>query len=183
VDRGIATAVLDAPSDQPKGMTDDFRLGPRHAADVAAVVTDLKTRFPGIRVFLVGTSRGSVSAAPVAVRLGDTVAGTVLTSSMFRATNPQSSEPGPGLSRFDFSSIKVPALIVHHRDDGCGVTPYVDAYHLGKKVPLITVKGGRRPESEPCQPMSAHGFFGKEVETIDAIAGWMLGQPYRKEIE
>jgi hypothetical protein len=183
VDRGVATAVLDSPSDQPNGMSDDFRLGPRHATDVGAVVADLKTRFPGKPVFLVGTSRGSVSAAPLGARLGEAVAGIVMTSSMFRATNPRSSEPGPGLSRFDFATIKVPALLVHHRDDLCSSTPYVDAYGLSKRFPLVTVKGGQPPQSEPCQAMSAHGYLGKEAETIAAIVGWMLGKPYPLEID
>jgi len=62
VDRGVATAVLDAPSDQPNGMSDEFRLGRRHATDVAAVVASLKARFASVPVFLVGVggSRGRV---------------------------------------------------------------------------------------------------------------------------
>ena len=182
VDRGVATAVLDAPSDQPNGMSDEFRLGARHAADVAAVVADLKTRLPGVPVFLVGTSRGSVSAASVSARIGDAVAGVALTSSMYRATNPRSSEPGPGLSRFDFASIKVPVLLVHHRDDACASTPYAEARSLSKRWPLVSVKGGLPPQSDPCQAMSAHGYLGKEPETVDAIVGWMLGKPYAREI-
>jgi pimeloyl-ACP methyl ester carboxylesterase len=180
---GVATAVIDTPSDQPNGMTDEFRLGPRHANDVAAVVADLKTRFPGVPVFLVGTSRGSVSAASVGARIGDAIAGVALTSSMFRATNPRSSEPGPGLSRFDFASLKVPVLLVHHRDDTCASTPYLDAHHLSKRFPLVSVKGGLPRQSDPCQAMSAHGYLGKEAETVDAIVAWMLGKPYPREIE
>jgi len=150
---------------------------------MAAVVTDLKARVPGAPVFLVGTSRGTVSAAAVGARLGDAVAGVVLTSSMFRPAGPRSTEPGPGLSRFDFKSLKVPALIVHHREDTCGSTPYVEAHLLAKRFPLISVKGGLPPQSSPCEALSAHGYLGKEPETIEAIVGWMLGKPYRKEIE
>jgi hypothetical protein len=47
---------------------------------------------------------------------------------------------------------------------------------------LITVKGGKPPESGPCEPLAQHGFYGKEAETVDAIAGWMLKRPYAKEI-
>lgn len=31
--------------------------------------------------------------------------------------------------------------------------------------------------------MSAHGDLGKEAETIEAIVGWMLRKPYRRDIE
>jgi hypothetical protein len=34
----------------------------------------------------------------------------------------------------------------------------------------------------PCEPLSQHGFFAKEAETVDAIAAWMLGRPFEKEI-
>ena len=30
--------------------------------------------------------------------------------------------------------------------------------------------------------MSPHGFLGKEAETVEAIAKWMLKQPYPREI-
>ena len=183
VDRGVATAVLAAPSDQPSGMTDEFRLGPRHAADVAAVVADVKTRLPGVPVFLVGTSRGSVSAGPVGARIGEAVAGVVLTSSMFGATHPRAPEPGPGLSRFDFATLRVPVLLVHHRDDKCGSTAYADARHLSKRFPLVSVKGGLPARSAPCEALSAHGYLGQEAETVEAMVGWMLGKPYRREID
>ena len=44
-------------------MDDGFRNGAEHAQDVAAVVKDLRRRFPAAKLFLVGTSRGTVSAA------------------------------------------------------------------------------------------------------------------------
>ena len=183
VDGGVATAVVDAPSDQPHGMTDEFRLGARHTNDIAAVVAALKTRFPGAPIFLVGTSRGSVSAAAIGARIGETLAGVALTSSMLRATNPGSREPGPGLSRFDFATLKTPVLLVHHRDDGCASTPYVEAHFLSKRFPLVSVKGGAPAQSGPCEAMSAHGYLGKEPETVAAIVAWMLGKPYPRAID
>jgi pimeloyl-ACP methyl ester carboxylesterase len=184
VERGVATAVLDAPSDQPNGMPDEFRLQARHADDVARVIADLRARVPEAPVFLVGTSRGSVSAAAVGARLGGTaVAGVALTSSMFRAAGARSAEPGPGLSHFDFASLRVPVLVVHHREDGCFASPYGDAYLLAKRFPLVSVKGGLPARSRPCEALSAHGYLGKEAETVDAIVAWMRGRPYPREIE
>jgi len=174
---GIAAAVVDAPSDQPRGMDDEFRLGSSHADDTGRVVADLKTRFPGVPVFLVGTSRGAVSAASAGRRLGRGVDGVVLTASVFLASPRQS-----GLSGFDFSALAVPLLLVHHVDDGCEYSPHHAAKRLADRYPLISVSGGPPAQSKPCEAMSPHGFLGREADTVDAIAKWMLKQSYVKEI-
>jgi len=146
------------------------------------VIADLSRRLPSLPIFLIGTSRGSISAASVGARVDGGIAGVVLTSSMFRATNPRAREPGPGLSRFDFGSIKVPVLIVHHREDACAVSPYGDAASLAKTFPLVSVTGGLPPTSDACEPISPHGYLGRETETVDAIVNWLLKRPYAREI-
>ena len=174
---GIAAAVMDAPSDQSRGMDDEFRLGSAHAEDIRRVVTDLRLRFPGLPVFLVGTSSGTISAASAGKRLGAAVDGVALTATVFLANRRR-----PGLSGFDFSSIPVPLLFVHHVDDGCNTTPYSAAKQLADRYPVIPVSGGPPPQSQPCEPMSPHGFHGREADAVDAIAKWMLKQPYPREI-
>jgi Serine aminopeptidase, S33 len=184
VQRGVVAIILDAASDYQtvSGMSDEFRLGKDHFTDVSAVVADLGKRFPGLPLFLVGTSRGSTSAAALGARSGSGLSGVVLTSTMFRPAGARSKEPGPGLSGFDFSTIKIPVLFVHHVSDQCGSTPYGDAARLADKYPLISVFGGRAPESGPCDPFSAHGYFGKESETIEEIVNWMLKKPFHEEV-
>lgn len=183
--RGVVAAVIDAPLDQQSGwgMTDEFRFSEQHSTDISAVVADLNKRFPGLPLFLVGTSRGSVSAAALAARFGQPLAGSVLTSSMFRQTGRNSREPGPGLSRFDFATIKIPMLLVHHVSDQCESTPYGDAQRLSDKHPLVSVLGGLPPKSDPCEPFSQHGYYGKEPETVQEIVNWMLKKPFRELIE
>jgi hypothetical protein len=174
---GIAAAVMDTPSDQSSGVEDEFRLGSAHAEDIGRVAADLKSRYPGLPVFLVGTSRGAISAASAGRRLGPVVDGVVLTSTPFLATRRQ-----PGLSGFDLSSIPVPLLFVHHVDDGCDYTPYSAAKRLAARYPVVSVSGGLPPQSKPCEAMSAHGFLGREADAVEAIAKWMLKQPYPLEI-
>ncbi len=142
---------------------------------------EVKKRYPGLPVFLVGTSRSTISVAYLAVALDGEIAGAVLTSSLFYGvprTNPR-----PVLAGFDWSAIKMPALVVHHEDDGCFATPYREATRLANRFPLVTVHGGKPAESGPCEPFAPHGFLGKEAETVDAIAAWMLGRPFPKEIK
>jgi len=183
--RGVVAAIMDAPSDQQSGhgMTDEFRRGERHFADIASVVSDLNKRFSGLPVFLVGTSRGSISAAALGARFEKPVAGVVLTATMFRQSGRRASLQGPGLSGFDFSTIKAPLLFVHHVGDQCVVTPYSDAARLSEKYPLVTVFGGRAAQSDECEALSAHGFFGKESETVEEIVNWMLKKPFREQVK
>lgn len=185
VKRGVAAAIIDAPSDQQGGwgMTDEFRLGDTHVTDISAVVDDLAKRFPNVPIFLIGTSRGTISAAALGARLGSRLAGTVLTSTMFRQAPRKSKEPGAGLSNFDFGTIKIPVLFTHHVGDQCEVTPYSDAARLSDKYPLITVYGGAPPQSGPCDAFSAHGYLGKEAETVEQTVNWMLKKPFLHEVK
>jgi len=174
---GVLPVIMDAPSDQPGGLTDYYRVSDQQSIDARAVLAELKKRFPQLPVYLVGTSRGTVTAAYVGRALSGEVAGVVLTSSLF--TPPR----GATLADFDYASIKAPLLFVHHREDGCDSTPYAEAQRLSARYPLISVRGGKTPESGPCDPYAPHGYYGKEAETVDAIAAWMLKKPYRRKIE
>jgi len=177
-DDEVAVAIVDSPSDQQRaGMDDGFRTGRAHIEDIAAVVTDLKARFPGAKIFLIGTSRGTLSAAYAGRALGAAVDGVVLTSSVFHG-----GRSGIGLSGFDFGAIKAPLLFVHHVYDGCRSCPYRDAESLGRTFPLVSVSGGKPAESDPCEALSAHGYFGKEEETVKAMKAWMLGRPFSRTV-
>jgi alpha/beta superfamily hydrolase len=180
VDADVAEVVVDAPSDRqgPQGMSDEFRLGPDHLADMRAVLADVKKRFPDDRVFLVGTSRGTISAAALAAKLGGEVQGAILTS-----TVTQRDRDGQALSTFNFASIKLPVLLVHHRDDGCKPSAYWAVERLAKSWPLISVSGGDPPQSGPCDPQSPHGFFGRDAAVAKAMKDWMMGREFPREIQ
>jgi alpha-beta hydrolase superfamily lysophospholipase len=181
----VIAAIIDAPSDQQGGwgMTDEFRLGDQHLTDISAVIEDLGRRFPGVPLFLMGTSRGTTSAAALGARLGEKVAGVVLTSTVFRPAPRRSKEPGPGLSKFEFANVKIPLLFVHHVSDQCELTLYSDAARMAEKYPLISVFGGSPPQSGPCDAFSQHGYLGKESETVEQIVNWMLKKPFEYQVK
>jgi pimeloyl-ACP methyl ester carboxylesterase len=179
--RGFAVAAVDAPSDRRNGMVAGFRLTAEHATDVAAVIADLRRRVPDVPVWLIGTSRGTISAAAVAARVpaprgGD---GIVLTSSVSRI-------PGAGAASrdhvldVDLPAIRVPALIVYHRADACFVVSIADGGQIQRKLAnsprteLLVFDGGDPPQSGPCDPLAPHGYFGIEEKVVDAIADWIL---------
>ena len=150
-------------------------------ADARAVIAEMKKRYPDLPLFIVGTSRGTLSAAHLGAALGREIDGVVLTSSYFQTPGRS---PRPVLIGYGWHKIRSRLLFVHHSNDGCFGTPYHEAQRAaGRDYPLITVNGGAPPQSGPCEPLSAHGFLGKEAETVDAIAAWMLGKPFPKEIQ
>ena len=180
VRNGIVPVVMDAPSDQGE-LTEGYRMGAAQSADARAVVTELQRRFPGLPLYVVGTSRGTISAAFIGRDLGRDVAGVILTSTMFGSNNPR--RTAPNLRGFDYGAIAAPLLFVHHRADECEHTPYASAAQIASRYELISVSGGKPAESAPCEPFSAHGYFGREPQTVEAMAGWMLKKPFPKQID
>ncbi len=167
VDQGISVAVIDAPSDRAHD-TERYRASPEAAADTAAVVAFLKQKVQA-PVWLIGTSRGSVSAANGAARLGPSqVGGLILTSSVWDT----------GMRLVSLGSIAVPTMIVHNRDDGCNESPpsgAESALALLSNAPakdLVLVSGGI-PRGNPCGAMSAHGYYGIENQVVPVVIAWI----------
>jgi pimeloyl-ACP methyl ester carboxylesterase len=178
-ERGFLVAVLDVPSDRMADALVRFRTGPEHATDVRALIAVLRAEAP-VPVWLVGTSMGSVSAGSVAARLTEGGPdGIVLTSSVTRYSRSMI-EP---LEDVALDKIRVPALVVHHRDDGCQASPYANTAWLMRKLSaaprreLLTFSGGDTPRSDPCEPLAPHGYYGIEAKVLDAIADWIKATP------
>lgn len=177
---GVSAVAVDAPSDKGN-LNHGFRSSPEHAQDIAAVISFLRSEAPGRPVCLVGTSNGSLSATSGAALLGEKGPDCiVLTSSV--SIKPQSSI----VTRFahvftdaDLTKIKVPVLIVHHKNDSCKHTPYepmpgyVKAFPNSPKVDFITIEGGQ-DHSDSCN-RGHHQFLGIEREVTAQIAEWIKG--------
>jgi dienelactone hydrolase len=174
--RGLMVAVVDAPSDrQNPPCLGGFRQKPEHVADIKAVITWLKQQ-ANIPVWLVGTSRGTQSAAFIATLLPPADGGpegVVLSSTLL--TDIPGNRPVPEMP---LGRIQVPALIVHHKQDGCEHCKYGDLPRLMDKltaVPrkeLLTFEGGKS-RGNPCEAMAYHGFNGIEEEVVTKIAEWL----------
>jgi len=172
---GLTVAVVDAPSDrQNHPFLGGFRQKPEHVADIKAVIAWLKQQ-AGIPVWLVGTSRGTQSAAFIATQLAPADGGPegiVLTSSILADTR---SRPLP---KMPLGRIQVPTLVVHHKQDGCEHCKYTDLPQLMDKLTaaprkeLLTFEGGRS-EGDPCEAMAYHGFNGIEEDVVAKIAQWI----------
>jgi hypothetical protein len=93
--------------------------------------------------------------------------------------------PKPGVAEtvydFDLGAIRLPTLIVYHRDDSCYRTPPSDVPALRQKlaaaprVAAMAIEGGEKPRSDGCGPLDQHGFLGREAAAVKTIADWIAG--------
>ncbi len=170
-DNNLMVAVIDAPSDKydSDGMWYGFRTSREHVQDIETVIDYLKQQ-ANVPVWLVGTSRGTESAAHVAIN-SDKVDGLVLTASLSR---PQ--RKGTEVTAMELNKITVPTLVVSHIKDECFVTPPEDTDKIvsmlssSKNVKSKLFDGGDAPISKPCKARSYHGFLGIEKEAVNYIS-------------
>ena len=175
--QGVNVATLDAPSDrQGEPFLNGFRQTREHAADVKAVIVALRQQ-AAIPLWLMGTSRGTQSAAFLATELPRDAGGpdgVVLTSSVL--TERRGSRAVPGMP---LQFIKIPVLVVHHKDDGCEHCRYTDLPLLTEKLTgaprkeVMVFEGGSM-RGDPCEAFAHHGYNGIEGDVIAKIAAWIV---------
>lgn len=184
-DRGMLVALVDAPSDrQREPFLTGFRQTPEHAADIRAVIAWARKQAPATAdgradgsawpVWLVGTSRGTQSAAYIATALpaGEGPDGLVLTSTILDDTRML---PVPALA---LEKLRMPVVVVHHALDGCRLCNIAGLPRLMAKLgsapaTLIEVQGGES-RGDPCEAFAYHGFNGIEQDVVDKIVKVML---------
>lgn len=187
---GFGTALVDAPSDfHGEDGLGGFRTDARHAQDLGQLIAALRTRTQGA-VWVVGTSRGAISAANAASRLTGTAApdGLVLTSALM-AGQPGARKTWVAQSVFDLplEDIPVPVLVVGHAADTCVRSPAslmdrIVVRTRGPRQQIAIVSGGpARPAPnglDACEGRTPHGFVGQEAEVAAGIARFVRGGRY-----
>lgn len=187
---GFATALVDAPSDhqQKEGLA-GFRVEAEHARDIGRVIADVRGRSGG-PVWLVGTSRGAISAANAASRLtGDAAPDGVVLTSAVMVGDPGARLPWVAHSVFnaDLAAIRQPTLLVGHAEDTCvrspaGAMSRVASLIGASRKQVVTVTGGPGGRGlsgfEACEGRSPHGYIGQEAEVVAGIARFVRGGNY-----
>ena len=186
---GFATAVVDAPTDyQGKDGLGGFRADPDHAKDLSLIISDIRERTK-LPIYVVGISRGTISAANAAVRLtGDrALAGTMLFSPV-TSGREGAHKAWFAQTVFDLplQNITGPLAVVVHRDDKCVRTPpalgaKVIERAVGTSGKLITVDDGSDDNStkltvKACKGKEPHGFGGQDKEVLAIITGFVNTQ-------
>ena len=176
-EQNLMVIVLDAPSDrQSSPYLNGFRQKREHVADIKTVIAWSRERAK-VPVWLVGTSRGTQSAAFAATQLTGPEGpdGLVLTSTILKDRGERP------VCDLDLGKLKIPVLVVHHEYDDCGSCAFMDLprlmerlRHLPKKE-LLAFKGGESL-GNPCEPSAYHGFNGIEGEVVAKTAQWILAK-------
>lgn len=167
---GFNLVIAFRPSDLPE-LDYPYRAGTTHVAELERVI-DFAAKAFGKPVWLVGTSRGTVSGTAAAIALGPKVAGLVLTATI-------TSKAVGAVPTQDIGSIRVPVLMVHHQRDACSVCRPDEARRTlpgfrGAPVrKFIMVEGGSGPTADPCGALHWHGFIRYESESVKFITDWI----------
>lgn len=172
---GIAMVVMDCPTDEwgadghfPTACLDNYRSSKKHADDVRAVMTRLKSEHGLSRIFILGHSYGTISSRWLARNLGHEIAGSIHSAAMNVPNQHGSASTMPG---FDYNAISAPVVHVHHADDACRFTPFSTVKHYaGDK--LIAVTGGE-PEGDACGGKHFHSYRGREAAVVHAMVRWI----------
>jgi len=187
---GFFTALVDAPSDHTgeDGLA-GFRITEKHAEDLGAVIADVQARTKA-SIWLVGTSRGSISAVNAAVRATGPSApdGLVLTSALMSGY-VGGRKPWVAQTVFDLplEAIRMPILVVGHAGDKCIRSPAdlmgnITARTSGVREQVVTITGGPGwpgpPSVKACIGRAPHGFVEQEAEVADGIARFIGGGKY-----
>ena len=187
--QGFFVAVVDTPGQVT--INGNVRLSAQYAGDIAKVIGDVRTRAQAAKVWLIGTSAGTLSAVGVASQSPIILQpppfitkinlrrpnGIVLTSTQSTLVTGLC---GRTVFNATLSAINVPAYVVGHKADGCGCSPASAAPSVLAALTGSPAKGrveftgGDDPISkDPCQAQTPHGFLGIEDSVVNAISGWI----------
>ena len=150
-------------------MSDEYR-SYEHPADVRAIAKVIQG-LSDAPIWLVGTSRGTVSVVVAANKDTEKLyAGIVLTSSFVEPKNPLT------VVRQNVDNIRVPVFVYHHADDGCRAAKPSDAEWAASRFKNSDIKSfvkvtGGEFDSDVCN--SGHSFLGMEDRAVTDIVNWI----------
>ena len=168
---GFNVAIFGRPSDS-EDLDYADRISDTHMADVRKVLDFVKTQ-SGAALWIVGTSRGTISAAATAIHAQGDIAGLVLTSSVVNY------KKAGAVPKQDLAAIRVPVLVFHHSKDACvhcrpdEVPTAFKGFRNAPVKKLIFVDGGANPTGDVCAGQHWHGFVGLERESVNTISDWI----------
>jgi len=174
-EKGLMVAVVDAPSDRQDGAYFDGFRQTREALEDARILIGWLRERAKLPVWLVGTSRGTQSAAYIATELQgrDAPDGIVLTSTVLTDKRERAVLDMP------LGRITVPVLVVHHENDQCasslfsGVSWLMRGLSASARKDLIAMRGGEN-KGDPCEAFAYHGYNGLERDVVARIAAWIV---------
>lgn len=180
---GFATALVDAPSDHRTGDgLGGFRVRTEHADDLGAVIADVRGRSP-LPIYIVGSSRGTISAVNAAAFLtGLSAPDGVILFSPITSGRVGGRKAWVAQTVYDvrLGEITKPILVVAHESDTCIRTPPEKARDIlpranGDLEQMVMVSGGPATDTgvtgvKACIGKFPHGFGGQDELVVKLIS-------------
>ncbi len=169
VSQQLATLIVDCRSDSGDTCSSAYQASLARYQDVSQLILQVKKDFPSIqKIWLVGTSMGTISSSFMPTYDSNIYAGAIHTASINETYIRYAYVE---MRDFDYKRAKLPQVFIHHQEDPCVGTTYSSAKSISEKfqIPLITVRGGSDFRGEACKAFTQHGFRGKEREVMLAI--------------
>jgi dienelactone hydrolase len=176
---GFVTLVPDIARDLKRGSggVPRYRWSEAYAQDIGALVVHMRKLAEP--VYLVGTSRASLSVANAAARLSgpQDPDALVITSGMLMHVDDTQPSVERNVGRLD--RITQPTFIVFHAKDGCRYTPASSAKPFqalltkAAQADVRIVEGGSAGRGDPCQAHTHHGFEGQDGEVVKIVTDWL----------
>lgn len=178
----LNVAMLDAPD------LTGIRLTEPHAAYVASAVLAVRKHWPKQKkVWLIGTSNGTISAfnlaardalnaTPPAVPFETTPNGIVLTAPIVQSAGETVFGTTPPVAT---AKLKIPVYVVSHKDDPCIASDYTKAVAFFKAInspkKAFLAASGAMPAAaqRACDAFSFHGSHGIEDTVVAKIAAFI----------
>lgn len=177
-EEGYLTVTIDRPVPAPSDTYDMYRVSPRHANDIAAVLLEVNELYQAsqLDLFLAGTSRGALSVvAQNNLGVGSLLSSPVnsINSGLWVGVD----SPNPRLVP---SFVVVPVHVLAHAQDGCFVSTaanskklHDDFHAAGVQAFFNSVDGGFEIDTDPCEAKAFHGFLGIERTAVKKITDRM----------
>jgi len=187
---GMTTVLVDAPSDWSgdEGLA-GFRAAPEHATDLGQVIADVRARTGAASIWLIGHSRGTLSAAHAAARLAGTQApdGVVLVSTMLQGETSRR-KPWVAQTVFDaaLKNYRGALLLVGHAADNCvrSLPAQLDALAQSSastaRLQVVRMNGGprsvgRAPSLATCEVGEPHDLVEQDGEFAGGVLRFIRG--------
>jgi pimeloyl-ACP methyl ester carboxylesterase len=196
----LLVAVVDAPGALPA--SEATRWSEDYARIMTDVIGDLRSRTPVQKIWLIGTSSGTLSAASIAglypryttlpplsprvVPNASRPDGVVLTAS--QTDVGQTSGTTCTATIFDqplrLPSINVPVYVAADRDDACPCSPPARSNTILKSLQMAPARAGDvfpldgspsppGPGTNACSANTPHGFYGIEADVVARVVDWV----------
>lgn len=198
--QNLYVAVVDTPGGV--GINEATRHTPEYAEAMAAVIGNLRSRTSVPKIWLVGTSSGTISASSVAaIYYQLTITPPTLPRPLPNSSRPNgvvltSTQTDRGSTSgttctgtiFDkptrLGNINVPVYVATDRSDTCPCTPpkrtqaVLDALtsapvKQSQVFPLTGLASPAGPGTDVCTALTPHGFYGIESSVVGTIANWV----------